>query len=203
MDRTIVVRCKTWADCLVSTMKTLSLLITTLYKFDASRESLLYSNMQICKELFLPRLIKSRQIRLSVFHIESIISIIITYIYMDISMYHYMIWIWLNTYIFTYLNSYVHTYIIYLQVLTTSVTFLYDSGASSMTSLGEATLMLIPFSLRDSNTCSKPIFLLDLARDNARPWNKFTRLLAGLVRYVKPVTPVPIFDFTCLWCHLI
>lgn len=32
------------------------------------------------------------------------------------------------------------------QVSTTSVTFLYDSGASSMTNLGEATRMEIPIS---------------------------------------------------------
>merc|ERR1740117_2081483 len=54
-------------------------------------------------------------------------------------------------------------------VLTTSVTSLYDSGASSMTSLGDATRMEIPFVWRFSRTSSYLRVRLDLDLLIARP----------------------------------
>lgn len=57
-------------------------------------------------------------------------------------------------------------------VLTTSVTFLYDSGASSITSFGEATRMAMPRVFMLSRTSPYFNWLRDLARDKARPCNK-------------------------------
>lgn len=93
-------------------------------------------------------------------------------------------------------------------VLTTSVTFLYDSGAwtpngdvrivhqkrfynksiltSSMTSLGEATLMAMPMSASLSRTSWKSRFLRDLARERALPWKKERRKTS----YVSVTSPV-------------
>lgn len=57
-------------------------------------------------------------------------------------------------------------------VSTTSVTFLYDSGASSITNFGDATRMAIPKSFILFKTSVYSMFLLDLALDNARPCKK-------------------------------
>jgi hypothetical protein len=55
------------------------------------------------------------------------------------------------------------------QVSTTSVTFLYDSGASSMTSLGEAIRIEIPCSSNSLRTSCQSRLRLDFARLKALP----------------------------------
>lgn len=57
-------------------------------------------------------------------------------------------------------------------VSTTSVTFLYDSGASSMTNFGDATRIAIPMSRILFNTSVYSSLRRDLALDNARPLKK-------------------------------
>lgn len=54
-------------------------------------------------------------------------------------------------------------------VLTTSVTFLYDSGASSIISFGLAIRMDIPLSFKSSTTLSHLILRRDFALESARP----------------------------------
>ncbi len=54
-------------------------------------------------------------------------------------------------------------------VSTTSVTFLYDSGASSITSFGDATRIAMPSVFMFSRTSLYDNSFRALARDNARP----------------------------------
>lgn len=54
-------------------------------------------------------------------------------------------------------------------VSTTSVTFLYDSGASSIINLGDAMRIEISFFFKSSITESQVIVRRDLARESARP----------------------------------